>query len=84
MTAIELKTELYQQIDAIADDESLLTRIIGFVKSLKRQNAVSVVPYTMEELDDRISESLKDIESGKVCTSKEVHDALLDEFEWLR
>lgn len=84
MTAIDLKAELYRQIDTMADDESFLEKVLGFVYKLTSNPAEAVTPYTMEELNSRIDRSIEDVKAGRTLTSTEVKSKLLDAYNWLR
>lgn len=84
MTVIDLKAELYRQIDTMADDESFLEKVLGFVSKLTSTPVSTVTPYTMEELNSRIDRSIEDVKAGRTLTSAEVKNKLLEEYEWLR
>ena len=89
MTAIELKAELFRQIDTLEDDEPLLTKILNYVSKLrvnKRQEAQTeaFTPYTLSEINHRIDTSLNQIEEGKIIPDELVKKQLEEEFEWLR
>ena len=84
MAAIELKAELYRQIDTMADDESLLEKVLSFVRKLTTTSVPAVTPYTMDELNQRIDKSLEDLKAGRTKKNEEVEKLLLKEFEWLR
>jgi hypothetical protein len=88
MTAIQLKTELVHQIDSFANDESMLAKVLCYVKNLRAsQIPVSVsdtTPYTLEELESRISMSLEQVKDGKIISKDKANQLLETEFEWLR
>ena len=89
MTAIELKAELFRQIDTIDDDEPMLAKILNYVSKLRVSNhrkvqASKIVPYTLSELNHRIDVSLSQIEEGKTISNGQVKEQLEEEFEWLR
>ena len=89
MTAIELKAELFRQIDTIADDEPMLTKVLNYVSKLRvgsRRGALpsNTVPYTLSELNHRIDVSLSQIEEGKTISDVQAKQQLEEEFEWLR
>jgi predicted transcriptional regulator len=84
MTALELKYELYRQIDSIADSEPLMKRVLNYMHRLGSKATETTSPYTMEELNSRITASLDDIEAGRTKNNEEVEKLLLEEFEWLR
>ena len=85
MTAIELKSELYQQIDHLADSETLLAKVLDFVRRLNAPAPITAeTPYTKEEAIARVSVSLEQINAGRVKTNEEVEQLLLEEFEWLK
>ena len=84
MTALELKYELYRQIDSIADNEPLMKRVLNYMHRLGSKATETASPYTMEELNSRITASLDDIEAGRTKNNEEVEKLLLEEFEWLR
>ncbi|MBP3260512.1 MAG: hypothetical protein J6M01_05390 [Prevotella sp.] len=84
MTALELKYELYRQIDNIADSEPLMTRVLNYMRSLGSSATEALTPYTVEELNSRVKASLDDIKAGRMKTNEEVEMLLKEEFEWLR
>jgi hypothetical protein len=85
MTAIELKSELYRQIDTISDNEPLMTKVLAFIRGLVLMPpSVPVASYTVEELNARIEDSLMDIKEGRVKRNEDIEKMLEEEFEWLR
>jgi predicted transcriptional regulator len=84
MTALELKYELYRQIDNIADSEPLMTRVLNYMRRLGSSATEALTPYTVEELNSRVKASLDDIKAGRMKTNEEVEMLLKEEFEWLR
>ncbi|MBR1879858.1 MAG: hypothetical protein IJ804_03800 [Prevotella sp.] len=84
MTALELKYELYRQIDNIADSEPLMTRVLNYMRRLGPTVTASPAPYTVEELNSRITASLDEIKAGRTKKNVEVEYLLKEEFEWLR
>jgi len=85
MTTVELKSELYRQIDIISGSEALMTKVLTFMQQLNMPMPVAAaVPYTDAELNARISASLNDIENGRTKKNEEVERMLTEEFEWLR
>lgn len=84
MTALELKYELYRQIDNIADSEPLMMRVLNYMRRLGSSATEALTPYTVEELNSRVKASLDDIKAGRMKTNEEVEMLLKEEFEWLR
>ena len=41
-------------------------------------------PYTMDEINQMIDESLDDIKKGRVYTSEQVDKMMKEEFQWLK
>ena len=41
-------------------------------------------PYTMDEINQMIDESLDDIKKGRVYTSEQVDKMMKEEFPWLK
>lgn len=84
MTTIELKSELYRQIDCIADSEPLMTKVLNYLRRLNLTTSAAMPAYTTEELNARIAESLQDIKAGRTITNEDAEKRLTEEFEWLR
>lgn len=62
MTAIELNAELYRAMGEIADNKSLLEKVLAFVKSLKpaketteeRKSSIESVAGSWADMDDKM------------------------------
>ena len=89
MTAIELKAELFRQIDTMADNEPMLLKVLNYIGKLRVGNPskatiAAIEPYSLTEINNRIDASLNQIEEGKIMKDSEVREKLEEEFEWLR
>ncbi len=64
------KLDLIQEFLKIKS-EDLIDQIEGLIKKSRAKN-IDLKPLTQDELDARINESLKDIETGRVISHEEV------------
>ena len=51
-------------------------------KNIKQEPELK--PYTMDEINQMIDESLDDIKNGRVYTSEQVDKMMKEEFPWLK
>jgi uncharacterized short protein YbdD (DUF466 family) len=59
MTALELNAELYRAMSEIADDETLMAKVLKYVKKLASQKKADPTLMTKEEFFRRIEEAKK-------------------------
>ena len=82
MTTFELKRSILQDINALMDDEAAMRRISRYIRRLRNSTSTKdvahedMIPYTMNELHERIE---KAIIEGNVIDS-ETEDAELADF----
>ena len=65
MTAIQLNAELYRAMGEIADDETLMIKVLKYVKKLAAQKKADPTLMTKEEFFDKIERAEKQIERGE-------------------
>ncbi|MBP5369920.1 MAG: hypothetical protein J6Z01_15855 [Bacteroidales bacterium] len=68
MTAVELRSELFYEISPLLDDESLMMKVINFVKGLKstKQDSVTVKQQQLvKESLTRAFDELKQAQRGE-------------------
>ena len=68
MTAIQLNAELYRAMGVIADDESMMTKVLKYVKKLAtKKAAMDETEYLMSSpaMADILRQGQKDIQQGK-------------------
>ncbi|MBO7565925.1 MAG: hypothetical protein J6T60_02355 [Bacteroidales bacterium] len=68
MTAVELRSELFYEISPLLDDESLMMKVINFVKGLKstKQDSVTVKQQQfVKESLTRAFDELKQAQRGE-------------------
>ncbi|MCR4959202.1 MAG: hypothetical protein K6B13_11475 [Prevotella sp.] len=68
MTALELNAELYRAMGEIADDETLLAKVVKYVKKLAAQKKTDPTLMTKEEFFARVDKAEKEIADGKGFT----------------
>lgn len=92
MTTMELdarRAEIIRQLFATDSMEVLDSVKRSLSRALSRHSKEEAVeeedltPYTMEEINARIDKAEKNIASGDVYTSQEVHHLIEQEFPWL-
>ena len=59
MTALELNAELYRAMGEIADDQTLLVKVVKYVKKLAAQKKNDPTLMTKEEFFRRVDEAKK-------------------------
>lgn len=65
MTAIQLNAELYRAMGEIADDETLMIKVLKYVKKFAAQKKADPTLMTKEEFFDKIERAEKQIERGE-------------------
>ena len=65
MTAIQLNAELYRAMGEIADDETLMIKVLKYVKKFAAQKKTDPTLMTKEEFFDKIERAEKQIERGE-------------------
>lgn len=73
MTALELNAELYRAMAEIADDETLLNKVLTYVKKLaeKKEEGVTASP----ELQADIEKARQELEEGKTLGFNSANEA---------
>lgn len=66
MTAIQMNAELFRQLSIIAEDETLMTKAVKYVKKLAAQKKADPALMTKEEFFRRVDESLEQARQGRV------------------
>lgn len=68
MTAMEIRSELFYEINPILDDENLMLKILNFVKSIKSARQDKIVAKQQEFVKASLSRAfseLKQVERGE-------------------
>ena len=65
MTAIQLNAELYRAMGEIADNESLLEKVLKYVKKLAAKQKADPTLMTKEEFYAKLERAEKQIAEGK-------------------
>ena len=66
MTALELNAELYRAMGEIADDETLMTKVLKYVKKLAAAKKADPTLMTKEEFFARVDMALEQARQGRV------------------
>lgn len=66
MTALELNAELYRAMGEIADDETLMKKVLKYVKKLAATKKADPTLMTKEEFFARVDEALEQARQGRV------------------
>lgn len=66
MTVIELNAELYRAMGEIANDETLLTKVLKYVKKLAATKKADPTLMTEEEFFARVDEAKEQARQGHV------------------
>ena len=66
MTALELNAELYRAMGEIADDETLMNKVLKYVKKLAATKKADPTLMTKEEFFARVDEALEQAREGRV------------------
>ena len=76
MTTMELRSSLLQEIASIIESDELTRKTLEYVRKLKTkttsQQSASPCQYTVEEIEQRLTASMKSYRQGKYCTSEEL------------
>ena len=64
MTAIQMNTELFRTLSEIADDETLMTKLLKYAKKLAAKKQDSTL-MTKEEFYAKLDEAEREIAEGK-------------------
>jgi uncharacterized short protein YbdD (DUF466 family) len=78
MTALEVNTQIWRNIAAIADDEPLMTQLAKYVKKLVAKKKKDSTLMTKEEFFANVDEALLQAKQGRVHRMKDGES--LDEF----
>lgn len=93
MTTAELRGIIFEDLNAIMDDEPAMEKLKAYLEKLKkkvikakrREDSVPPLkPLTMEEIRARLKQSEEDYKAGRVYTIEEAEEKTLKEFPWLR
>jgi hypothetical protein len=66
MTALELNAELYRAMGEIADDETLMKKVLKYVKKLAATKKADPTLMTKEEFFAHVDEALEQARQGRV------------------
>ena len=66
MTALELNAELYRAMGEIADDETLMAKVLKYVKKLAATKKADPTLMTEEAFFARVDEALEQARQGRV------------------
>ena len=64
MTALQMNAELFRAMGEIADDETMMAKVLKYVKKLAAQKADPTL-MTKEEFFNRVDEAREEIKQGK-------------------
>ena len=67
MTAVQLNAELLRELSTIVEDESLMTKVLKYIKKLTAKKPDPTL-MTKEEFFARIDDAKKQYEEGKYTT----------------
>ena len=79
---IDFKTSIVEKIWKL-DSLNLLSTISDLLSKNAKQEP-ELKPYTMDEINQMIDESLDDIKNGRVYTLEEFNKKMEEEFPWLK
>ena len=65
MTAIQLNAELYQAMSEIANNETLMTKVLKYVKKLAAQQRTDPTRMTQEAFFAKLDEAERQMERGE-------------------
>lgn len=67
MTAFEMNAELFRQLSVIAEDETLMEKVLKYMKKLTAQKAADETEYLMSSpaMAEVIRQGQEDIENGR-------------------
>ena len=78
MTSININTELFRALSEIAEDETLMTKVVNYVKKLTAQKKADSTLMTKEEFFANVDEALEQAQKGQVHRMEP--DESLDDF----
>jgi len=65
MTAVQLNAELFRNLGIIAEDETMLEKVVKYVRRLAKKIQEDPTCMSKEEFYARIDEASEDIRNGK-------------------
>ncbi|MBE6331161.1 MAG: hypothetical protein E7070_02470 [Bacteroidales bacterium] len=65
MTALQMNAELFRAMGEIADDETMMAKVLKYVKKLAAQKADPTL-MTKEEFFAKVDKSLEQVRQGRV------------------
>ena len=68
MTAVQMNAELLRNLGIIAEDETMLEKVVKYVRKLAKQITDDPTRMSKEEFFARIDEAEKQIERGEYTT----------------
>ena len=68
MTSININTELFRALSEIAEDETLMTKVVNYVKKLTAQKKADSTLMTKEEFYAKIERAEEHLDKGEVIT----------------
>lgn len=77
MTALQLNAELYRTMSVLAEDESLMAKLLKYAKKLAAKKADPTL-MTKEAFFARVDEALEQAKEGKV--HRMLPDETMDQF----
>ena len=78
MTALQLSAELFRAMGEIADDETMMAKVLKYVKKLAAKKKADPTLMTKEEFFRRVDEAREEIRQGKGI--RMLPNETLDEF----
>ena len=78
----DIKTSIVERIWNL-DNIKLLSSIEGLL-SKNTPKEPELKPYTMDEINQMIEESLADIKAGRVYTTEQVDQYMRNKYKWLK
>ncbi|MCR5456007.1 MAG: hypothetical protein K6F33_13565 [Bacteroidales bacterium] len=78
----DIKTTIVERIWNL-NNIQLLSSIEGLLDDNSKQEP-ELKPYTMDEINQMIDESLADIKAGRVYTTEQVDDYMKNKYKWLQ
>jgi len=65
MTALQLNAELFRAMGEIADDETMMAKVLKYVKKLAAKKKADPTLMTKDEFFARVDEAREEIRQGK-------------------
>lgn len=77
MTEIELRARIFEDLNALLDNESAMLKLRAFLSRLRKETALAspvehTEPYTMEKLNARLDEAEAADEADELTAHEEV------------